>query len=52
MPQVALGLVIAGGSIYFAVKLFKKLESSIMQQSNHFEVNRANRYYQQLIVQR
>ena len=52
MQQVALGLVIAGGSIYIAVKLFKKLENSFIQQSNIFEVNRANRYYQQLIVQR
>ena len=31
LPQVALGLAIAGGSIYIAVKLFKKLESSIIQ---------------------
>ena len=46
MPQVALGLVIAGGSIYIAVRLLKKLESSILQQRNNFEVNRANRYYQ------
>ena len=48
LPQFAMGLCIAAGSIYATVKLFKKLEASIISPNGNYEVNR---FYQQLITQ-